>query len=113
MPHKTILHLYRNVGENALVQEAADEQLNGRDRADDGAAGVKVEALLQRVDVDDEDVGRAAAAGRNGREEHGHGVCSGDLAFDLHALHSARGVVAALGKARRTARAARERRTGE
>jgi hypothetical protein len=40
-------------------------------------------------------------------------VCSGDLAFDLNALHGASGIVAASGKARRTACAAGERRTGE
>ena len=78
-----------------LNQQALNEQVYGRYRVDNGAAGVKVETLLQGVDVDDEDVDGAAAAGGDGGEEHGHGVGGGNLALNLHALHCASGVVPA------------------
>ena len=44
--------------------------------------------------IDDENIDGAAAARRNGGEEHGHCVGGGDLTLDLDAFHCASRIVA-------------------
>mmetsp|Transcript_108197 Transcript_108197/g.316427 ORF Transcript_108197/g.316427 Transcript_108197/m.316427 type:complete len:346 (-) Transcript_108197:1323-2360(-) len=70
-----------------LGPQRAEEERHCRLKRGDGIA-VKVELVLQRVEVVDHDA-RGAAAGGQVRQQPGNGVGRGHLTLPLHALHCA------------------------